>query len=96
MSDCYVYYRVVAEHEPAARRALHAMLADLEAGERIAGRAYCKALEPLLWMEVYTGVDDPETLIGRLDPLAAKHGLLACLTDTQRRHAEHFLPLDDR
>jgi len=93
VSDCYIYYRVAAEHAEAARRALHAMLAELEASARIVGRAYCKAEEPLLWMEVYTAVADPDALVDLLGRLAEQHGLIACLAENQRRHVEHFLPL---
>ena len=96
MSDCYIYYRVAAEHEPAARRALRAMLAELEAGARIAGQVYRKAQEPLLWMEVYTAIAEPDTLVDLLDRLAARHGLIECLAENQRRHVEHFLPLDSQ
>lgn len=94
MSDCYIYYRIAAEHELAARRALAAMLAELAAIAGVAGRAYRKTGEPLLWMEVYTAVADPDALVDRLDRLAARHGLDACLAGNQRRHAEHFAPLD--
>lgn len=96
MSDCYIYYRVAAEHEHAARRALPAMLAELETSARIVGRAYCKAHEPLLWMEVYTAVADPDALVDLLARLAERHGLVACLAQNQRRHVEHFLPLDSQ
>ena len=95
MSECYVYYRVAAEHEPAARRALAAMLAELEVSG-IAGRAYVKVLEPLLWMEVYAAVADPDALGDLLDELAGRHGLTGCLAENQRRHVEHFAPLDLR
>jgi hypothetical protein len=96
LSDCYIYYRVAAEHEHAARRALPAMLAELETSARIVGRAYCKAHEPLLWMEVYTAVADPDALVDLLARLAERHGLVACLAQNQRRHVEHFLPLDSQ
>jgi len=95
VSDCYVYYRVAPEHEPAARRALAAMLAELEASG-IAGRAFVKALEPLLWMEVYAAVADPGALVDLLEELAGRHGLTRCLAENQRRHVEHFAPLDLR
>ena len=94
MSDCYIYYRVAAEHEPAARRALQAMLAELEASAGIVGHAYSKSLEPLLWMEVYTAVADRDALVEVLTGLATRHGLIACLAENQRRHIEHFLPLN--
>lgn len=96
MADCYVYYRVAAEHEQAARSALVALLAELEASARVVGRAYCKAEEPLLWMEVYTGVADPDALVELLAGLAERYGLIRCLANNQRRHVEHFLPLTVR
>jgi hypothetical protein len=96
VSDCYIYYRVAAEHEQAARRALHTMLAELEASARIVGNAYCKTGEPLLWMEVYTAVADPDALVDLLTRLAERHGLINCLAENQRRHVEHFLPLDSQ
>lgn len=64
------------------------MLAELAAGAGIAGRAYRKTGEPLLWMEVYTAIADPDALVDRLDRLAARHGLDACLAENQRRHVE--------
>jgi aldehyde:ferredoxin oxidoreductase len=96
VSDCYIYYRVAAEHEHAARLALHAMLAELEVGIGVVGHAYRKASEPLLWMEVYTVVADPEALVGLLNRLAERHGLIHCLAENQRRHVEHFLPFDSQ
>jgi len=94
MADCYIYYRVAAERERAARRALFAMLAELKTSAGIVGHAHCKASEPLLWMEVYTAVADPDALVEVLTGLAARHGLIACLAENQRRHVENFLPLD--
>ena len=93
MSDCYIYYRIAAEREQPARTALRTMLAELEASTQIVGRAYSKTHEPLLWMEVYTAVADPDALVDLLTGLAERHGLTACLADNQRRHTEYFLPL---
>lgn len=93
MGDCYIYYRVAAEREQAARRALFAMLSELQASTGIIGHVHCKAMEPLLWMEVYPGVADPDALADLLTGLAERHGLLACLAENQRRHVEYFLPL---
>lgn len=90
MSDCYIYYRVAAGHAQAARRALFAMLAELESTVHIVGRAYRKPDEPLLWMEVYTAVADPDALIDLLARLAGQHGLIDCLAENQRRHVERF------
>ena len=93
MADCYVYYRVADEHEQAARHALHAMQAELQTCTGIVGRAYSKATEPRLWMEVYNGIADPDALVDLLDRLAERHWLIGCLAENQRRHVEHFLPL---
>ena len=94
MSDCYIYYRVARTREADARRAVHAMLADVEASTGIRGHACCKPDEPLLWMEVYRGVD--AAFVPMLSQLSARHGLDACLEDNQKRHVEEFVPLDNR
>lgn len=94
MSDCYIYYRVAPDHEPAARRAVHAMLAEVEATTGIRGQAFSKPHEPLLWMEVYSGVTDAEAFVSLLTELSTRHGLDVCLEDNQRRHVELFVPLN--
>ncbi|MEO7762500.1 MAG: DUF4936 family protein [Casimicrobiaceae bacterium] len=94
MADCYVYYRIDAAREAEAKRALDAMLIALQAATGITGRIYCKTHEPLLWMEVYCAVADPETLVDTLSGLAEAHGLTACIALNQRRHVEQFTPLD--
>ena len=94
MSDCYIYYRVALDHEPAARVALHTMLDEVAATAGIRGQAHCKTHEPLLWMEVYPDVGDAEAFVSLLTGLSARHGLDACLEDNQRRHVELFIPLD--
>jgi len=94
MSDCYVYYRVALDREADARRAVHALLAEVEATTGIRGVACRKTVEPLLWMEVYPGVTDGEAFVSLLTELSARHGLDACLEDNQRRHVEEFVPLN--
>jgi hypothetical protein len=93
VADCYVYYRIDPAREDEARRALDALLAALQASSGIAGQVYRKTHEPLLWMEVYSGVDDPDALIDTLTRLAEIHGLTACIAENQRRHVEQFSPL---
>ena len=93
MSDCYIYYRVAREREPDARRAVHSVLDEVEATTGIRGHAHHKTHEPLLWMEVYSGVTDDEALVALLTELSARHGLDACLEHNQRRHVEQFVPL---
>ena len=94
MSDCYVYYRVAPARETDARRAVDAMLAEVEATTAIRGQVCCKPIEPLLWMEVYPCVADSEAFVSLLTQLSARHGLDACLEDNQRRHIEEFVPLN--
>ena len=94
MSDCYVYYRVALDREPEARRLVHAMLAEVEATTGIRGQSSRKTHEPLLWMEVYSGVTDAEAFVSLLTELSARHGLDPCLEDNQRRHVELFVPLN--
>lgn len=95
MSDCYVYYRVAPTREPDARRAVHAMLAEVEATTGIIGQACRKPVEPLLWMEVYRDVGIGGAFVSLLTELSARHGLDACLEDNQKRHVEEFVPLDN-
>ena len=93
MADCYVYYRIAATREAEALRALDAMQAALRAVSGVTGRIYRKTQEPLLWMEVYNDVDDPDRLAATLAELAAVHGLTACIAENERRHVEQFSPL---
>ena len=92
MTDCYVYYRVDPAREAAAHTALTALLAELAATHGIRGHAFRKVGEPLLWMEVYAGLADPDVVMDRVDALARQHGLAACLAENQRRHVEQFKP----
>ena len=93
MADCYIYYRIAAAREAEALRALDAMLAALRSASGVTGRIYRKTHEPLLWMEVYTDVDDVDRLADTLAELAAVHGLTACIAENERRHIEQFSPL---
>lgn len=92
--ECYVYYRVAPAHDRAARTALATMLDEL-AADGVHGRAFVKVAEPLLWMEIYSGVTDPDRFIERLDALAERHGLLRYLADGQRRHVEQFVAMQE-
>ena len=95
MSDCYVYYRVSPAREADARRAVHALLDEVETTTGIRGEPCCKPVEPLLWMEVYRGVGDSEAFVSLLAALSGRLGLDACLEDNQKRHIEQFVPLNN-
>ncbi len=94
MTECFVYYRIAAGREAAARHALRATLREVGLRMGITGRPFVKYGEPLLWMEVYPPVADPDALVALLDLLAHEHGLVPCLADGARRHVERFVPHD--
>ncbi len=69
----YVYYRIAAPHAAAARGVIEAVLRALEDRAGIVGRLLQGIDEPLLWMEVYESVRDPERFEATLaDLLAAR------------------------
>lgn len=92
MTDCYVYYRIEPAHEAAAAAALSALLDELSVCDGVRGAVFRKLHEPHLWMEVYKDLSD-EALPHRIEALAQKHGLTACLATNERRHIEQFVPL---
>jgi Domain of unknown function (DUF4936) len=88
----YVYYRVDARHESAARRAVASMLISLEQRTAVIGRLMRRQEDPLLWMEIYDSVRDPlafETVLSELLPAS---GLAALLEPGAARHTERFVP----
>lgn len=93
MSDCYIYYRIALDRQAVARASVQSIMAEVEATTGIRGHAHCRSIEPLLWMEVYSGVVDGEAFVSLVAELSARHGLDACLEANQRRHVELFVPL---
>jgi hypothetical protein len=88
----YVYYRVGAAHESAARRAVASMLLSLAQRTAVIGRLMHRQDDPLLWMEIYESVRDPvafETVLAELLPVS---GLAALLEPGAARHTERFVP----
>lgn len=88
---CYIYYRVdaacAAELEPRVR----AMQADVQRLTGIAGRLMKKRGEPLLWMEVYEGIDDAPHFESTLARLVESYGLSTGLQPGTARKTETFL-----
>ena len=85
----YAYYRVRPECEAAARGASDALLAAVARDTGIGGRRLHRTDEPLLWMEIYEGVDARAAFEQALDQAVARSGLARCLVD-ERRHLECF------
>ena len=88
---CYIYYRIATPHAVAARAALLATLHALEARCGIVGRLFEGESEPLLWMEVYENVDDPERFETTLNGLLSAHGFAAFLAPGSERRVERFV-----
>jgi hypothetical protein len=87
----YVYYRVAADHA-AAREAVAALLAAVEAATGVAGRLLARRDDPATWMEIYEPVADPAAFLHRLAELA-RHHRVAAIAGDGHRHAECFAPL---
>lgn len=89
--SCYVYYRVRAERTSEAETQVRTIMRDIGANRPINARLARKVGEPLLWMEVYDGIDgDPAAFVAALDALVARHGLQRLMPDGEHRHVEVF------
>ena len=86
----YIYYRIAAPHAAPARAAVEAVLRGIEDRIGIAGRLLQGAHEPLLWMEVYENVVDPERFEATLGDLLAG-GFTAFLASGSERRIERFV-----
>ena len=87
----YVYYRIAAPHATAARGVIEAVLRALEDRAGIVGRLLQGADEPLLWMEVYENVRDPERFEATLEDLLAARRFAAFLAPGSERRVERFV-----
>ena len=81
----YVYYRVAPESAPAARGAIAQLLGRISQDTGIRGKVLTKRQEPLLWMEVYSGVKDPSAFEHALESHAAALRLAQYLAGGERR-----------
>lgn len=57
-SACFVYYRVKSESAD-ARAAVASVIDAVRRRTGVAGRWMRKIEEPLLWMEIYEGIEQP-------------------------------------
>jgi len=88
---CYCYYRIAPEHAAAAREAVTLAFRILEERLGMVGRLLQSEREPLLWMEVYENVRDPERLEATLADLLAEYRFSACLAPGSERRMERFV-----
>ena len=88
----YVYYRVSAPDETAARQAVASMLMSLEQRTSVIGRLMRRQDEPLLWMEIYESVRDTVAFETALSELFHASGLTALLEPGAARNTERFVP----
>lgn len=87
----YIYYRIAAPHAAAARGVIEAVLRALEDRAGIVGRLLQRVDEPLLWMEVYENVRDPERFAATLEDLLAARRFTAFLAPGSERRVERFV-----
>jgi hypothetical protein len=89
--SCYVYYRVRADRLTEAGALARALLVAVAERWPVNGRLARKVGEPLLWMEVYEGLEgDPHGFVAALEALADPLGIASVLADGERRHIEVF------
>ena len=88
---CYIYYRIAAPHAAAARGVIEAVLRALEDRAGIVGRLLQAVDEPLLWMEVYENVRDPERFEATLEDLLTARRFAAFLAPGSERRVERFV-----
>lgn len=86
----FVYYRVRPGAVAEAARRVEALFAAVSAAGLPPGRLMRRRDEPLLWMEVYGPVDDPASLVERLEAHAAALDFASVLVPGSARKLECF------
>lgn len=87
---CYVYYRVLPDHEQQASMAARKTMHDVRTLTGANARLMRKVAEPLLWMEVYENVGDQDTFLSAMGRCVRASGLENWLADGGKRHIEVF------
>lgn len=91
MYNVYVYYRVDPHHADAAETPIRALMARMTCRTGVTGQLQQKLQEPLLWMESYTGVTDPEAFTLKLAHTVAEYDIDVFIDG--ERHMECFAPI---
>ncbi len=88
MTDIYVYYRVHAGAQQAARAAVATIFTALRQSTGVRGRLTQRVDDPLTWMESYLEVTDTDAFEPALARALAASGLTECVNG--ERHMEYF------
>lgn len=89
--NCYVYYRVDPARAADARRTIAEVLAKIEQRAGVTGRLLQRQGEPMLWMEVYENVREPERFEMMLTDLLDTHRFAQFLAPGSTRRTERFV-----
>ena len=89
--NCYVYYRVDPVRAADARRTIAEVLAKIEQRAGVTGRLLQRQGEPMLWMEVYENVREPERFEVMLGDLLDTHRFAQFLAPGSARRTERFV-----
>lgn len=88
MFNVYVYYRLDPHHADDAETPIRALMARLVCRCAVSARLLKKRDEPLLWMETYEGVVDPDTFTRELARAADEYDVSVFIAGD--RHVECF------
>ena len=88
MFNVYVYYRLDPHYAGDAETPIRALMARLMCGGTMSARLLKKRDEPLLWMETYEGVVDPDTFTRELARAADEYDVGVFIAGD--RHVECF------
>lgn len=91
MNACYVYYRVRADAQAQAARAVADILSHLRGTTGVQGRWMHKLHEPLLWMEIYEDIGDPRPFADSLAKAVHASHIDAALQPDSARKEEYFV-----
>lgn len=89
-ASCYVYYRVSELHIAEASNAVLRLTALMRDATGINPRVMKKIGDPLLWMEVYEGVDEVHAFTLSMQDCLSRSGLGDFLAPDFARHVEIF------
>ena len=92
----YIYYRIAPPHAATARGVIEAVLRALEDRMGITGRLLQGTDDPMLWMEVYENVLDPQRFEAALGDLLAARLFAAFLAPGSARRVERFVAATPR
>lgn len=84
----YVYYRLDPRHAAEAETPIRALMASLACRCAVTARLLKKRDEPLLWMETYEGVVDPDAFLRELAHATEEYDVGMFIADD--RHVECF------